>query len=176
MKRPEASEYASYYTSYIDAVKGDNLMKILENQIFDVQAICSDISPDKENYSYAEGKWTIKEVLGHIIDAERIFAYRALRIARGDRKPLQGFDENAYVANARFDKRKLQDFAHEFSVVRESNLILFKTFDEAALDRRGIANDKEVSVRAILFIIAGHTKHHFNVMKQKYSAAFASVI
>lgn len=168
MKRPQINEHPAYYTHYIGLVKGDNILKQLEDQVIDIQAIISEIPEEKENYAYAPGKWTIKEVLGHIIDTERIMAYRALRFARKDKTALPGFDENEYVANSDYNKRTLYDIAHEFAIVRESNLALFKHFNEEALDQRGTANNNEATVRAILFMIAGHANHHLNVIKTKY--------
>jgi hypothetical protein len=164
---PEKTEYAPYYESYIGHVKGD-VIRMLGDQILIMQNILSDIPEEKEDFTYAEGKWTLKEVIGHIIDTERIMACRALRIARNDSTPLPGFDQDTYVSNGDFNKRTLYDLAHEFGVVRESNIILFKSFDEAALKRKGIANEKEISVRALISIIAGHTIHHLNVIKSKY--------
>lgn len=168
MKRPESAEHPAYYTHYIGLVKGDNILKQLENQVIDIQAIISEIPEEKENYAYAAGKWTIKEVLGHIIDTERILAYRALRFARKDKTNLPGFDENEYVANSDYNNRTLYDIAHEFAIVRESNLALFKHFSDDALNQKGTANNNEASVRAILYMIAGHATHHLNVIKTKY--------
>ncbi|MCK6649947.1 MAG: DinB family protein [Bacteroidia bacterium] len=168
MKRPEVNEHPAYYAHYIGLVKGDNILKQLEDQVIDIQAIISEIPEEKESYAYAPGKWTIKELLGHIIDTERIMAYRALRFARKDKTALPGFDENDYVANSDYNKRTLYDIAHEFAIVRESNLALFKHFNEEALDQRGTANNNEATVRAILFMIAGHANHHLNVIKTKY--------
>ncbi|MBL7889471.1 MAG: DinB family protein [Bacteroidia bacterium] len=168
MKRPQVNEHPAYYTHYIGLVKGDNILKQLEDQVIDIQAIISEIPEEKESYAYALGKWTIKEVLGHIVDTERIMAYRALRFARKDKTALPGFDENEYVANSDYNNRTLYDIAHEFAIVRESNLALFKHFNEEALDQRGTANNNEATVRAILFMIAGHANHHLNVIKTKY--------
>lgn len=168
MKRPQESEHPAYYKHYIGLVQGDNILKQLENQVLDVQALISGIPEEKESFAYAPGKWTIKEVLGHIIDTERILAYRALRFARKDSTELQGFDENAYVANSDYNKRTIYDIAHEFGIVRESNIVLFKHFNEEALNQIGTANNNNASVRAILFMIAGHATHHLNVVKTKY--------
>lgn len=168
MTRPQKNEYPAYYESYIAQVKSDNVIRVLEDQILTMQNILSDVPEEKEDFTYAEGKWTMKEVIGHVIDTERIFAYRALRIARNDKTPLPGFDQDTYVPNGNFNKRSLYDLAHEFGVVRESNIILFKSFDEEILSRTGIANEKEISVRALLFIVAGHAIHHLNVIKQRY--------
>lgn len=168
MKRPSENEFPPYYKYYVDLIKGHSAIKALENQILDVQSLISDIPSEREDYAYAEGKWTIKEVLGHVIDTERILAYRALRFARNDNTELSGFDENKIIQYGNFNKRSLYDLAHEFGVVRESNIILFKHFDEEALERRGIANGREVSVRALIYFIGGHQIHHTNVIKEKY--------
>jgi hypothetical protein len=171
MKKPELNEHPPYYTYYIDLVKLENGVKALENQIIEMQQFIGTIPVEMEEYSYAAGKWTIKEVLGHICDTERILGYRALCIARGEQITLPGFDENQYVSNGQFNKRSLYDLAHEFSIVRESNIALFKSFDSAILDIMGSANNNKMSVRAILFMIAGHEKHHINVIKERYLKA-----
>jgi len=168
MKIPANSEYPAYYESYISLVKDENVIKLLGNRILTMQSLVSDIPEEKEEFSYAPGKWTLKEVIGHIIDTERIMSYRALCIARGETKELPGFDENQYVANAFFNKLSLYDLAHEFGVVRESSLTLFKNFDDTILGKKGIANGKEMSVRALIYMIAGHEIHHFNVINAKY--------
>jgi hypothetical protein len=110
----------------------------------------------------------VKEVIGHMIDTERVLAYRAMRFARKDKTPLPGYDENFFVANANFQKQTLSGLAHEFAIVREANLSLFKVWDEEVLSQIGIANNLQVSVRAILYMIAGHATHHMNVIKWKY--------
>jgi hypothetical protein len=133
-----------------------------------MQQLIGDIPLEKENYSYAPGKWTIKEVIGHITDTERIFGYRALCIARGETNPLPGYDDQVYVSNGNFNARSLYDLVHEFSVVRESNLIMFKSFDAEAKGRVGIANNNQVSVSALLFMILGHEIHHLRVIRDKY--------
>lgn len=168
MKRPQPNEYPSFYKNYIDNVKTDNIIKELRDQVLDIQAIISEIPEDKEDYAYADGKWTIKEIIGHIIDTERVFGYRAMRFARKDKTPLPGYDENFYVANANFSKQTLYSLGHEFAIVREANLALFKTWDEDTLSQMGIANKLDVSVRSLLFMIAGHATHHMNVIKERY--------
>lgn len=164
---PQPGEFSKYHETYISLIKGD-VTKELEKQILQMQSIISNIPVEKENYRYAEGKWTIKEVLGHIIDTERIMAYRMLGIARNDKTRFPGFDENTYVANANFSDRSLYDLAHEFGIVRDSNLILIKSFNEDTLKRKGISNEVEVSVRALVYIIAGHVTHHLKVIKERY--------
>src|SRR4051812_48598306 len=126
MKRPDETEYPDQYKRYIDLVKGDNVVKTLQNQVIAMQAFLSEIPEDKEDYAYEPGKWTVKEVIGHIIDTERIMSYRALRFARGDNRELLGFEQEAYVKNGNFNERSLYSLVHEFGVLRESNITLFK--------------------------------------------------
>ncbi|MCE3279441.1 MAG: hypothetical protein K0S44_1632 [Bacteroidetes bacterium] len=168
MKRPSTKEAPEYYNHYIDLVKSDDVIKELKDQVLKIQAIISEIPEDKENYAYADGKWTIKQVIGHIIDTERVFGYRAMCFARKDKTALPGFDENAFVANSNFHKRTLYELGHEFAIVREANLTMFKTFEEEELSEMGNANGKDVSVRAVIFMVAGHAIHHLNVLKTKY--------
>jgi uncharacterized damage-inducible protein DinB len=166
--RPKEFEIPAHYQNYVSLVKSNDLIRELKGQVLDIQAVISQIPEEKEGYAYAEGKWTIKEVLGHIIDTERIFGYRAMRFARKDKTPLPAFDENAFVANANFNDRTLYELGHEFAIVREANLAMFKTFGEEELNQIGVANGTEVSVRAIMFLIAGHATHHVHVLKTKY--------
>ncbi len=168
MRKPEASEHPPYYTYYINLINTLDGLKTLEHQLIELHQLIGSIPLELEEYRYAEGKWTIKEVLGHICDVERIFGYRALCIARGDQTPIPGFDENLYAAAGQFNRRSLYDLLHEFSLSRESNIALFKSFDEATLNCMGSANNNRMSVRAILFMIAGHEKHHVNVIKERY--------
>lgn len=168
IKRPNSSDYPAYYEPYVKLVSDDNVLRLMESQILAMQAFLSEIPEDKEDWTYEEGKWTLKEVIGHVIDTERIMAYRALRFARNDKTELPGFDEKTYVQHGDFNKRSLYDLAHEFAVVREATLYLFRNLDEAALERKGTASGKEVSVRGLIFIVAGHAMHHINVIKSRY--------
>jgi uncharacterized damage-inducible protein DinB len=168
IERPKEFEVPTYFQNYISLVKGNDVIRELKDQILNVQAVISEIPEEKEDYAYADGKWTIKQVLGHIIDTERIFGYRAMRFARKDKTPLPGFDENEFVVNANFNERNLYELGHEFAIVREANLAMFKTFREEELNQIGVANGNEVSVRAIMFLIAGHAAHHVHVLKTKY--------
>lgn len=170
-KRPLKEEYPPYYQHYIDLVKDIPILKALEDQVLDVQALISEVEEGQEDFAYAEGKWTIKQVIGHIIDTERILGYRALRFARKDKTPLPGFDENKFVENAHFQNQSLYNLAHEFGIVREANLALWRHFTEEDLSQTGTANGVEVSVRAILFMIAGHATHHIRVIKTNYLLA-----
>jgi len=168
MRKPDLNEHPPYYTYYINLVKTDYGVKALENQIIEMQQFIGNVPIELEDFSYAEGKWTIKEVLGHICDVERILGYRALCFARGEEKELPGFNEDQYVEQGQFNNRSLYDLAHEFSIVRESNIAMFKSFDEPVLNKMGTANKNKMSVRAILFMIAGHEIHHINVIKERY--------
>jgi hypothetical protein len=168
IEQPQSNEYPPYYQGYLDLVKGGDVIRTLKDQIIDIQAVISTIPEEKEGFAYAEGKWTIKEVIGHIIDTERVLAYRAMRFARKDKTILPGFDENTFVANANFNKRTLYELAHEFAIVREANITMFKTFEKDQLIEKGNANGQQVSVRSIIYMIAGHAAHHVNVIRTKY--------
>jgi hypothetical protein len=166
--RPEAGEFAAYYQKYIDRVQGNDILATLDEQRRQMLLLLSGRSDADGDVRYAPGKWNVKEVIGHICDAERIFAYRALRIARNDATPLSGFDENNYVANAPFARLPLPDLIEDFIAVRRSTISLFRNFDEAAWTRRGVANDNPISVRALAYIIAGHELHHRHILQEKY--------
>lgn len=166
--RPVPGEYSTYYENYINLIDGDEILKILNEENKRTQDILNSFSEHKGNYRYADGKWTVKEVVGHLLDTERIFAYRALCIARGEKKSLPGFEQNDYVTEGNFNSRELFDLNYEYRLLRESNLLLFRSFTPEMLKRRGFANESSVTVNAILFIIAGHEKHHMNVLKKKY--------
>jgi hypothetical protein len=170
MKRPMPDEYPAIYQNYVDLVRSNDIIKELRKQVMDIQAVISEIPEEKEDFAYAPGKWTIKQIIGHIIDTERVLGYRAMRFARKDKTPLPGYDENWFVEHGNFQKQTLYSLGHEFAIVREANLALFKVWDEEALDQRGIANDRHFSVRATLYMIAGHATHHVNVIKSKYLA------
>jgi hypothetical protein len=161
-------EYSKFNATYIQALENVELFEELEISLHDFIKFIQNIPMDKFDYSYAEGKWTIKEIIQHIIDTERIFAYRALRISRNDRTPLPGFDENFYVDNTNAKSRSIQDLLTEFSTVRHSNMLMFKSFSDEQLRRIGIASEHEVSVRAIGFLILGHLKHHQKVFTERY--------
>ena len=162
------NEYADYYVGYVQAVENFQLIEELEICVHDFIKFVQNIPMDKFNYRYAEGKWTIKEIIQHLIDAERIFSYRALRISRNDKTPLPGFEENDYVENTNASDRSIQDLLSELAVVRQSTLALFKSLSQEQLKRMGTASGKEISVRAIGFIIIGHQKHHQKVFQERY--------
>ncbi len=162
------NEYADFYKSYIQALEDVELIEELEISLHDFIRFVQNIPMDKFDYCYAQGKWTIKEIIQHLIDSERVFSYRALRISRNDKTPLPGFDENEYVANSNGNKRNLQGLLTELAVVRQATLSLFNSFSQEQLQYVGIASDNEVSVRAIGFIIIGHQKHHQKIFAERY--------
>ncbi len=163
----KSDEYPAVYTAYIETVVGE-VMDILEEQVLSFAAFLDTIPEERGEYSYAEDKWTIKEVLGHIIDTERIMAYRALRFSRNDMKELHGFDQEAFVNYARHNERSISSFKNEFILLRKANLAFFEQLNDAELDRKGMASERLVSVRALLYIIAGHLNHHRLIIQERY--------
>ena len=172
-RRPAPEEHAPYYARYIALVPDGDIVETLRRQIVETRALLGGVSPERAAVRYAPGKWSVTEVVGHLADGERVFAHRALRFARGDRTPLPGFDENDYAATARYASRPLADVLAELETVRAASVALFGTFDDAELSRRGIANEAEISVRAIVWIIAGHELHHRSVLRERYLAPAA---
>lgn len=169
--RPNPDEYASYAHSDIVAVCGDDIVSILREQGEETLALFGELSEDRiAGFRYAPGKWTLKEILGHLADDERIFSYRALTVARGDSAPLPGFDENAYVQAAGFESRPLGDLLTEYRSVRESSISLFAGLHDSAWARRGTVNGYDATVRGLAFHIAGHELHHHRVVRQHYTA------
>jgi hypothetical protein len=168
ISHPESSEYAPYYDKYISLIKGDDILLTLNNQLSATTDLLNSISEDKANFRYGPDKWSIKELIGHIIDTERIMAYRALRIARNDKTPIEGFEQDDYVKNGPFGDCKLKDLVGEFRHVREANIDLFQKLSPEAWLRTGTANNNVISTRALAFIIAGHELHHMGILKTKY--------
>jgi hypothetical protein len=166
--RPDHTEYAPYYERYVSLVPEGDIASILEQQLEETLSLLASISETKAMHRYAAGKWSIKELVGHIIDGERIFAYRALRFARNDSNPLPGFEQDDYIRNAEFDSRTLADLVEEFNHLRRANIYLFKSLSSEAWHRRGIASENEVSVRALAYIMAGHITHHLEVLRSRY--------
>jgi hypothetical protein len=166
--RPEPSEYAPYYERYISLVTGSDILAALDSQRRQTMLLLSGRDEADGDFRYAPDKWTAKEVLGHVCDTERIFAYRALRIARGDRTPIEGFEQDDYVKNGLFARIALAEIIDDYIAVRRATLTLFRNLDEAAWARRGIANNNEVSVRALAYTIAGHELHHRRILEEKY--------
>ena len=169
-QRPATTEYAEWYSRYVNAVVEEDLLELLARQSGDVASMAAALPIGKAEYAYAPGKWMLKEIIGHLNDAERVFSYRALRIARGDETPLPGFDENAWMPPARFQDRTIRDLVAEFQAVRQSSLVLFRHLPAEAVSRVGTASGKQVSVRALGYIIAGHVQHHMGVIRERYLA------
>jgi len=168
MKNIQPSEYPEYYTSYVNEVKCLDIVEALEENLQDFLGFIATIPIDKLEYQYQPGKWTIKEIILHIIDAERIFGYRALRFARFDNTPLAGFEENDYVPISNANNRDVKSLLTEFLTVRKATITLFENFTEEMLLHKGIASNGEISVRALGFIISGHCLHHQNVIQERY--------
>jgi len=168
MTRLDSTEYAPYFEKYISLVPEGEIAATLGNQIESTLSLLRGLSEAQGDLRYAPGKWSVKEVIGHLIDAERIFAYRALRFSRNDQTHLHSFDENSYAANSGYGSRDLADVAEEFEYVRKSNIHLFKNLDGESWARRGSASDNEVSVRALAYIIAGHELHHVGILRSRY--------
>lgn len=170
-KRPQKGDYALYYDNYIALVPSGEFLEILREQHRAMTRLLSPLTDQQAEFRYAPGKWSVKEVLGHVIDAERIFAYRILRIARGDQTPLAGFEQDGYIQTGNFSARTLTDLLEEFSSVREATITLVRSLDDDAWLRRGIASQKEISVLALAFVIAGHELHHRIILEERYSPA-----
>ena len=168
MQRPAENEYAHFYASYVARVPEEDVLAAIEQQSSETQRLISSLDESRAKYRYAEGKWSVKEVIGHVTDGERIFGYRALCIARGEKNSLPGFDEQAYMKDANFDNWRLGDLAEAYALARRSNIVFFRNLTDEAWDRRGIANDSEITVRALAFILVGHDRHHLNVLREKY--------
>ena len=166
--RPEASEYAPYYERYIGLVSGTDIVGTLESQRRQMLLLLSGREESEGDFRYAPDKWSAKEVIGHVCDSERIFAYRALRISRGDRTPIEGFEQDDYVRNSPVGNRPLAEVIEDYIAVRRATLTLLRNLDETAWMRRGIANKNEVSVRAVAYLLAGHELHHRRILEEKY--------
>jgi len=162
------NQYAPFYAPYIDALNNADLLEELEISMADFIKFVREIPLGKHDYRYAEGKWTIKQIIRHIIDSERIFAYRAVRFARKDNTELPGFDQDIFVGNVDVERSNIQELLTEFSAVRYASLLLFKTFDQEQLNAVGVASGNPISVAALGFIIIGHQKHHQQVFTERY--------
>jgi hypothetical protein len=171
MQRPQPDEYNSFYERYISLVPSGDVVATLTAQWTKTAGLLAGVPEEKGSHRYEPGKWSVKEMIGHMIDTERIMSYRAMRIARGDATPLAGFEQDDYVRNANFDGEKLAGLVDEFAAVRRSTTLLFKHMHTDACTRRGVANNNPISVRALAWIIAGHELHHRAVLEQKYLAA-----
>jgi hypothetical protein len=168
MNRPTPTEYAPYYEGYIAHVSETDILPVLRSQLDELDVLLGRVKPDHETFRYAAGKWSIRQLVGHLIDSERVFGYRALCIARGEQQNLPGFDQNDYMLTAPYDRIELEDLLSEMRLVRLSNIAMFRTLDEESWSRVGTANANQVTVRALAFIMAGHVRHHMNVLRERY--------
>jgi len=168
MARPQPNECAPYYQKYIALAQGNTINEIVNNHAFDLQEFYNSLPDDKADYAYGENKWTIKEVLQHLTDAERVFAYRALRISRNDETPLASFDENVYVENGFAAQRNLSSLKQEFNAVRAATDMFLLSLNDEQIKRLGTASNNPVSVNALAFIIYGHLLHHKNILQDRY--------
>ena len=168
--RPASTEYAPSYSGYVSAVPDGNLLSLLEGQGRETAALLRGISEKKSRFRYAPGKWSIREVIGHLCDAERVFTYRALCFARGDATPLPSFDENAWGAATNADARPLAEHIEELAAVRSATLALFQGFTEELFARSGVASGHQITVRALAYIVAGHERHHVRILRERYGA------
>lgn len=166
MNQPQTQEYPAAFSNYINLVDGD-IIEILERQSSEFSNFLNNLA-EKGDYAYAPGKWTIKELVGHMIDTERIMVYRLVCFARNEKTTLPGFDEDSYVTHAFFKNRSVFSLSEEFAALRKANMFLIKTLNDEELDRVGNANGKNVSVRALIYILAGHVIHHTNIIKERY--------
>lgn len=170
LQRPAADEHAPYYGKYVSLVPDGDVRTVLRTQLHETIAMLSGVSDEHARKAYGPGKWTLKESLLHVIDAERVFAYRLLRICRGDETPLPGFEQDDWVPNSAANARSVQSLLLEFAAVRSSTLMLAESIEERAWTRRGTASNNAVSARAIAYIIAGHEKHHQQIFRERYLA------
>ncbi len=168
IKRPESNEYDSFYKGYVDCVPDEYILTFLEDQLEEFEDVLLSISFDGLSYKYAENKWTIAEVIGHMIDVERMLAFRAFSIARGEKQALPAFDQDEYVKNGKFELRSKNSLLEEMEGLRVANLKMIETFDEEILARKGIATGLSFTVRALTYIIPGHFQHHLNILKSRY--------
>ncbi len=168
MKRPEGGEHAAYYSTYIDEVPDRSVIEVLREAPDALEALLSRLPADREAHAYEPGKWTIREVLGHVIDTERVFSYRALHMARSDPADLPSMDQDEWAAASNANQRSVADLLAEFRGLRAGNTVLFASFDDETLSRRGTASDLSFSVRALIYIVAGHELHHRGVLSERY--------
>jgi hypothetical protein len=167
-QRPAATEYAPYQQRYVDLVPEEDIISALESQGKETATLLRSISEEKAAFRYAPEKWTVKTVVGHFTDAERIFGYRALAIARGDTKSLPGFDENSYAAAGDFDRRSIGDLADEYEANRRATVLLFRGLSADAWTRKGMANESPITVKGQAYVALGHERHHLRVLRERY--------
>ncbi len=168
MRRPTSQEASPFYAGYINQVPGNDFVQVLKNTASSTPVLLKNLTPAQWDHQYAPDKWSIKEMILHIIDSERIFTYRALCIARGDQTPLPGFEQDDYVSMSKAAERSPESIIREYQAVRNASLELFANFDEEMFNRKGTASQAPISVLALGFIVAGHELHHLNILKERY--------
>lgn len=168
MPRPDPADFPPYYARYMELVPEDDVLGALESQSSETQRLLASIDESRAAFRYATGKWSVKEVIGHFTDAERVFGSRMHTVSRGEQQPLPGFDEDTYVANGDFDAWKLGDLAEHYALTRRANIVLLRNLPEGGWERRGIANGVAVSVHALAYMTVGHERHHLRVLREKY--------
>ncbi|MDQ6890998.1 MAG: DinB family protein [Bacteroidota bacterium] len=168
MSRPSISSYSSHFATYVSLVNDDDINNALKTQTPEVEKFLNSITEEQSLHRYAEGKWTLKEVLQHLIDAERVFAYRAMAIARRDKNSLPSFDENSYAHNSHANQRSWQELLAEFVTLRKTTEILFNSFTEEDLNSSGIASNNPITTNALGYVTVGHMSHHINIIKERY--------
>lgn len=172
--RPETKEYTPYYSRYIDQVQEADVLSVLKSQVNETDSLTAAFTSQQELYRYAPGKWSVREVFGHLIDGERIFGHRIFCISRGERAPFPSFDQNDYIAASRYNERPVADLVAEFATVRKINLTCLENLAESDWKRTGTVNGNTVTVRALAFILAGHVRHHLNGLRTNYGVASAT--
>ncbi len=168
MKRPDAKDYSEYYHNYVQHVPEGDILDILDKQADLLGRFFAGVNEEKSLYRYEEGKWSIREVVGHLLDVERIFSYRAFRFSRGDQTELPGFDENSYVPKGNYDQHDITELVEEFYLLRKATVSMFRGFDKKMWELSGKANGAAMSVRAVAWILAGHLIHHMKVIQSRY--------
>ena len=168
MERPREGEYASYYARYVALVPETDILAVLEQQVEEIRRLAASVPPERETWRYAEGKWSVRQVLGHLVDGERVFGYRAFCFSRGEPAALPSFDEKLYVAAARCDAMPLRELADELALVRRSNLQVLRRLAPPEWERVGTASGHPVTVRALAWVMAGHPRHHVGILRERY--------
>lgn len=170
MNRPESNEFAPYYNNYISQIDGGGVMPVLDSQAAELRSMFENVPEEKGAFAYAGGKWSTKELLSHMIDGERIFSYRVLRISRGDETAIEGFEQDDYIANSNANNRSFADLLDEFEHERRANLLMINNISDENSKRVGTASGNPVSARALVYIMAGHAKHHMKILSERYLA------
>ena len=170
MQRPETNEFDPYYNTYISLIEGDNVLPVLDSQPDEIREVIAQVPEEKGTFAYADSKWTIKEVLSHLIDGERMFAYRILRISRGDETPIEGFEQEGYIENSNANNRSFASLLDEFDLQRSSNMLMLTNLSDEGARRMGTASGLAISARALAYIMAGHVQHHLRILNERYLA------